>query len=212
MLSPRDIMAASMAEKTLYLIDGNSLLYRSYYALQRLSTSRGSRRTPSTASSRRSGSSRSEASRPTWGSSSTPRAGNSGMTSYEDYKAHRKPMPEDLVVQIPKLKEVTRRPPDPGLRLRSYEADDVLGSLARRAAAKNSTTVIVTTDKDLLQLVDDIAFVYNPAKDILLDEAKVKDDLRRPAGPGHRRPRPLGRPFGQYSRAFRGSARRRPKA
>jgi len=164
-----------MSEKKLYLIDGNSLLYRSYYALQRLSTSQGF---PTNAiygfiTTLRKLIAREK---PGWMGIVFDAPGRKFRHDvYEDYKAHRKPMPDDLVVQVPKLKEVIGALRIPVFVHPGYEADDVLGTLARRAAARGYATVIVTTDKDLLQLVDEVTFVYNPSKDILLDEAKVRE-------------------------------------
>ncbi len=164
-----------MSEKKLYLIDGNSLLYRSYYALQRLSTSQGF---PTNAiygfiTTLRKLIAREK---PGWLGIVFDAPGRKLRHDiYEDYKAHRKPMPDDLVVQVPKLKEVIGALRIPVFVHPGYEADDVLGTLARRAAARGYATVIVTTDKDLLQLVDEVTFVYNPSKDILLDEAKVRE-------------------------------------
>ena len=106
-------------------------------------------------------------------------------------------MPDDLVPQVPKLKEVLR-----ALRIASaeyprYEADDVLATLAARAAARGLRTIIVTTDKDLLQVVDRTTSVWNPSKETTVDEAGVEAFVRRRGRPGRRRPRPLGRPLGQ---------------
>ena len=143
-----------MSEKKLYLIDGNSLLYRSYYALQRLSTSQGF---PTNAiygfiTTLRKLIAREK---PGWMGIVFDAPGRKFRHDvYEDYKAHRKPMPDDLVVQVPKLKEVIGALRIPVFVHPGYEADDVLGTLARRAAARGYATVIVTTDKDLLQLVD----------------------------------------------------------
>jgi DNA polymerase-1 len=162
-----------MTENKLFLIDGNSLLYRSYYAIRGLSNSQGF---PTNA---------------IYGFIATLRKlvdkenpGYLGIVFdspgrkvrhdvFEDYKAHRKPMPDDLAVQIPKLKEVIRALNIPIFVHETYEADDVLGTLAKKAAAKNFQTVIVTTDKDLLQLVSALTLVYNPSRDITLDESTV---------------------------------------
>ena len=84
-------------------------------------------------------------------------------------------MPDDLQVQVPKLKEVIAALRIPLFDHADYEADDILGALAKRAAKGGFETVIVTTDKDLLQLVDERTFVYNPSKDLLLDADKVKE-------------------------------------
>ncbi len=164
-----------MSEKKVYLIDGNSLLYRSYYALRQLATSKGF---PTNAIYGFLTTLRKiiDKDKPGWLGIVFDAPGRKFRHDvYEDYKAHRKPMPEDLVVQVPKLKEVIETLRIPVFVHPGYEADDVLGALARKAEAKGFTTVIVTTDKDLLQLVDKVTFVYNPAKDVLLDEDKVRE-------------------------------------
>jgi DNA polymerase-1 len=163
------------SEKKLFLIDGNSLLYRSYYAIQRLSTSQGF---PTNA---------------IYGFINTLRkiveqekphylgiVFDTGKPTlrhqmFKAYKAHRKPMPEDLIPQVPVLKKVLRAMNIPLFQHENYEADDVLGSLAQKAGEKRIPAVIVSTDKDFLQLVDEGTAVFNPAKEVYLDEAKVKE-------------------------------------
>jgi DNA polymerase I len=163
------------SDKKLFLIDGNSLLYRSYYAIQRLSTSQGF---PTNA---------------IYGFISTLRklieqekphylgiVFDTGKPTirhqmFKAYKAHRKPMPEDLIPQVPVLKKVIQAMNIPLFEYENYEADDVLGSLAQKAGEKRIPTVLVSTDKDLLQLVDKTTAVYNPAKEFYLDESKVQE-------------------------------------
>jgi DNA polymerase-1 len=163
-----------MAEPKLFLIDGNSLLYRSYYAIKRLSNSKGF---PTNA---------------IYGFILTlrkildqekpPYLGivfDTGKPTlrhkmFKEYKAQRKPMPEDLVVQVPVLKKVIEAFRIPLFEFADYEADDVLASLARRVSAEGVGPVIVTTDKDLLQVVDKTTLVYNPAKEIYLDPGEVQ--------------------------------------
>ncbi|MHB8054555.1 MAG: DNA polymerase I [Candidatus Aminicenantales bacterium] len=159
---------------TLYLIDGNSLLYRSYYAVQRLSTAGGF---PTNAiygfliALRRI---LDEACPGHLGVVFDAPGAKMRQEVYRDYKAHRKPMPDDLAIQIPKLKEILRAYRIPLLENSRYEADDVLGSLAIKATAEGFETVLVTTDKDLFQLVNRTTKVYNPAKEILFDEKAVR--------------------------------------
>ncbi|MBI2932751.1 MAG: DNA polymerase I [Planctomycetes bacterium] len=102
---------------------------------------------------------------------------------YKDYKAHRPPMPEDLVRQVPHIKRVPPLFAVPTLEISGVEADDVIGTLARRALARGIDTVIVTGDKDFTQLVtkqvNDPApgiILYDDMKDKLLgiDEVKAK--------------------------------------
>ncbi|MCU0243792.1 MAG: DNA polymerase I [Acidobacteria bacterium] len=99
-----------------------------------------------------------------------------------DYKAKRKPMPDDLALQVPKLKEVLRALRVATAEYPRYEADDVLATLAVRAAGKGLRTVVVTTDKDLLQIVDGTTSVWNPAKERTLDAAGVEDFFGVAAG------------------------------
>jgi len=169
-----------MSKKKLFLIDGYSLLYRAYYAIRRLSTSQGF---PTNA---------------IYGFLSMLRKLQEkeglhylgivfdvkGPTirheAYKEYKAHRKPMPEDLSVQIPVLKKILKAMHIPFFEYEKYEADDVLGSLAQKASSKKIHTVIVSTDKDLFQLVDESTTMYNPAKEIYLDEKTVEEEFGVP--------------------------------
>lgn len=164
-----------MSDKKVFLIDGNSLLYRAYYAIRQLSTSQGF---PTNA---------------IYGFINTLRkiveqekpkylgiVFDTGKPTirhqvFKEYKAHRKPMPEDLIPQVPVLKKVIQAMNIPLFEYENYEADDVLGSLARKASEKKIPSVIVSPDKDLLQLVDDCTSVFNPAKEIYLDEKKVEE-------------------------------------
>lgn len=171
-----------MPGKTIYLIDGNSLLYRSYYAVHRLSTTGGF---PTNAiygfliALRKL---MDEAAPGYLGIVFDAPGEKMRREVYPDYKAHRKPMPDDLAVQIPKLKEVLRAYRIPLLENARYEADDVLGCLAIQAAAAGFETVIVTTDKDLFQLVNETTRVFNPAKGILFDEKGVGKTFGVPPG------------------------------
>jgi DNA polymerase-1 len=166
-----------MAVKRIYLIDGSALLYRSYYAIQHLSNSKGF---PTNA---------------IFGFLSMLRKlidqhhpdflgivfDTKGPTirheAFKDYKAHRKPMPEDLVIQLPVLKKILNALNIPILEQDKYEADDLLGSLARLGPQHSLHSVIVSTDKDLLQLVDKNTTVYNPSKDQFLDDRGVRDSF-----------------------------------
>ena len=74
---------------------------------------------------------------------------------YPEYKANRAEMPEDLRPQIPLIRQLVEALSIPVVELHGYEADDVLGTLARQSAAHGLPAVIVSPDKDLLQLVDD---------------------------------------------------------
>ena len=84
---------------------------------------------------------------------------------YPDYKVTREKMPDELVVQLPWLDRVAEALGFAVLRQPGHEADDVIGTLAKRASAAALPTVIVTGDKDLCQLVDDHVRIWVPARD-----------------------------------------------
>ena len=84
-------------------------------------------------------------------------------------------MPEDLAVQMPKLREVLHALRIATAEFPKYEADDAIASLAGRAAAAGLRTVVVTTDKDLLQIVDASTSIWNPSKEKMIDPAGVKE-------------------------------------
>ena len=91
------------------------------------------------------------------------------------YKAQRKPMPDALRVQVPLVKEALAAMAIPVLELPDFEADDVIGTLAFRAAAVPVETVIATADKDMMQLVRDPWIrMWHTRKERMLDEAGVE--------------------------------------
>src|SRR5277367_4238787 len=102
-------------------------------------------------------------------------------TEYHGYKANRTEMPGDLVQQVPYIRRALEAYRIPILELGGYEADDVIGTLARKAAEQNRSVYIVSSDKDMMQLVNDRVFILNPPKDnLILDAAKVEETLGVP--------------------------------
>ena len=102
-------------------------------------------------------------------------------SQYDGYKANRKEMPPDLVQQVPYIRRALEGYRIPILQLEGYEADDVIGTLARKAAAESHSVYVVSSDKDMLQLVNDRVCVLNPPKDNLIcDAAKVEELLGVP--------------------------------
>jgi len=83
---------------------------------------------------------------------------------YPEYKATREKMPDELVEQLPWIKDVTRALGIPVLELDGYEADDIMGTLARKAEAAGQRVFLVTGDKDFMQLVSDKVLIYNIMK------------------------------------------------
>ena len=100
---------------------------------------------------------------------------------YHGYKANRSEMPGELAQQIPYIRRALEAYRIPILELAGYEADDVIGTLATQAAAQSYPVYVVSSDKDMLQLVNDRVLVLNPPKDNLLcDAAKVEEILGVP--------------------------------
>ncbi len=100
---------------------------------------------------------------------------------YHGYKANRAEMPADLAQQLPCIRRALEAYRIPILELQGYEADDVIGTLARKAAAQSYSVYVVSSDKDMLQLVNDKVLVLNPPKDNLIcDAAKVEELLGVP--------------------------------
>jgi DNA polymerase-1 len=85
--------------------------------------------------------------------------------AFEDYKANRTETPPDLLDQIPWIRKTLEALRIPVLEYPGFEADDVIGTLARRAENSGVEVVIVSSDKDMLQLVDDHTSMLNPMKD-----------------------------------------------
>lgn len=100
---------------------------------------------------------------------------------FKEYKAHRPPAPDDLIKQFSIVRDVCKVLNIPVISLKGYEADDIIGTIAKKLTTYNLqlTTIIVTGDMDTLQLVDENVEVYSMSRGIkkaeIFDEAKVKE-------------------------------------
>lgn len=142
-------------QETLYLVDGSSYIYRAYFAIRHLSSPSGH---PTNA---------------IYGfiqmllkllKDYTPRhiavVFDAGRTTfrtelYPEYKANRAAMPDDLRMQMGPIRDVVKAFNIPSLELQGFEADDIIGALAGRFAGQGGKVVVVTGDKDLMQIVTD---------------------------------------------------------
>jgi len=164
-------------EKTVYLIDGSSYIYRAYHAVRHLSTTKGLP-TNATFGFTNMLLKLLEERKPEYMVMAFDARGPTFRHEiYEAYKANRPPMPEDLAVQIPYIKQVVEGMNIPSLELAGYEADDIIGTLARSAEEKGFHIVIVTGDKDFKQLVSRGISIWDPMKDRSLDYAGLKKDF-----------------------------------
>ena len=104
---------------------------------------------------------------------------------FEKYKAQRPPMPDDLSVQIPYVRKLCEAMHLPVLEFEGYEADDVIGALAMQGAKKQLEVLIVSNDKDMMQLVGESVRTLRTGSggakaDIIVDAEKVKEILGVP--------------------------------
>src|SRR5580700_196361 len=81
---------------------------------------------------------------------------------FTEYKAQRPPMPEDLSIQLPYVRRICEAMRLPTIELSGYEADDVIGALSRQGAERRLDVYIVTSDKDMMQLVGGRVLVLRP--------------------------------------------------
>jgi DNA polymerase I len=165
-------MASTKEE--IYLVDGSSYIYRAYHAMGGLSNSKG-----------------------------FPTGAVFGFTNmivktikdkapkriavvfdargptfrhekFPEYKANRPAMPDDLAGQIPRIHEIVEAYRLPSLSVPGVEADDIIATLTRQARQKGWDVVIVSSDKDLMQLVGEGVLMWDPQKDVLYDPEQVK--------------------------------------
>lgn len=159
----------------LYLIDGNSLVYRAFFAIRGLTNSKG-----------------------------FPTNAIYGFTNmllkimrekkpdgivvsfdspvpterhriFEAYKAHRPETPGELVQQLPYIRKIISAFNIKIFEVPGYEADDLLSTIAKKAEEEDVNVFLVTGDKDMLQIVDNRIMIYDPMKDKVLDEEYVKE-------------------------------------
>ena len=92
---------------------------------------------------------------------------------YPEYKAHRPPPPEDLIPQFQMVRDATEAMNVPAIQMENYEADDLIATYATHAAARDMDVTIVSSDKDLMQLVNDRVSLWDGMKDKTIGEAEV---------------------------------------
>lgn len=94
---------------------------------------------------------------------------------YKAYKANRPPMPEDLLVQLPYIKKITQGFNFPAIEMPGYEADDLIGTCAHLAEKMGFSVIMVTGDKDFMQLVTAKSIIWDPMKDKTINEKSIRE-------------------------------------
>ncbi len=163
-----------MANSNLFLIDAHALCYRSFFAIRGLSTSYG------------------QATNAVYGFVNTLKkimkdynpehlaicfdVGKKTLRQerFADYKIHRPAMPDELISQIPLIKEVAKAYRFPIYELEGFEADDVIASIAEKMKSQPLDIYIISGDKDMVQLVDERIKILDPRKGVILGKEEVR--------------------------------------
>ena len=95
---------------------------------------------------------------------------------YKEYKSHRKPTPDDLVSQIPLMYDVVNAYNIPLYTIPGFEADDIIGTVTKKLPKENIECTIITTDKDMEQLIDKHVKIFNPRKKEIKDIKKLRNE------------------------------------
>src|SRR4029078_12675842 len=101
---------------------------------------------------------------------------------YKEYKAHRPPPPDDLIPQFPLIRDAVRAFEIPCLEQAGYEADDLIATYARMACEADATVTVVSSDKDLMPLVNDCVIMYDTMKDSRIGIPEVIEKFGVPPG------------------------------
>lgn len=155
-----------MSEKKLFLLDGHALVYRAHFAFinRPLINSKGLNTSAITGFVRT-----------LWDLMKThnpthiavafdPSGGTFRHDYFPEYKANRDAQPEDITIALPIIKEIVEGFNIPIIMVKNYEADDIIGTVAKQAEKEGFTVYMVTPDKDYAQLVSDKVFMYKPSR------------------------------------------------
>jgi len=157
------------AKNTLYLVDGSSYLYRAYHALPKLTNSAGEPTGALLGVANMLRRLLKDADTANIAVVFDAKGPTFRHEMYEQYKANRPPMPSELSQQVEPIHEIVRLLGLPLIQVRGVEADDVIGTLATRAAAEKMDCIISTGDKDMAQLVNDHVSLINTMTDTHMD-------------------------------------------
>ncbi len=165
------------APKTIYLVDGSGYIHRAYHAVRHLSTSQGLPTNATFGFTNMVLKLLSEKNPEYVAMALDAKGPTFRHTLYAAYKANRPSMPEDLVVQLPYIKQVVEGMNIPVLELAGYEADDIIGTVVRLAEDAGFKVVMVTGDKDFRQLVSRHSTMWDPMRDRTIAYGDFKKEV-----------------------------------
>jgi DNA polymerase I len=169
------VTSQSQSRPTLYLIDGSAYIYRAFFALPPLNNTKGFQTNA------------------VYGFTTMllkvlrehrpdglavvfdEKGPTQRHEAFKAYKAQRAPMPDAMSAQVPYIHRVVEALAIPAIRLAGHEADDIIGTLAHKAEQTGYDVVIVTSDKDMFQLLTPHVRIYDPVKDKWIGEAECRE-------------------------------------
>jgi DNA polymerase-1 len=166
---------SSQHRPSLYLIDGSAYIYRAFFALPPLSNSRGMQTNAVYGFTTMLMKILREHQPEFLAIVFDEKGPTQRHEQFKEYKAQRPEMPQGMQAQIPYIHRVVDAMGLPMVRCAGYEADDLIGTLARKAEAQALEVVIVTSDKDMFQLLTPTVRIFDPVKDKWFSEADVRE-------------------------------------
>jgi DNA polymerase-1 len=161
-------------KKTVYLVDGTSYIHRAYHAIRNLANSKGFPTNASFGFTKMVLKLLADKSPEYLAIVFDAKGPTFRHEIYADYKANRPPMPDDMAAQIPVIKSIVKNLNITMTEKERYEADDIIGTLARVCEEKGFQVVMVSGDKDFRQLITPNTIMWDTMKDTVTDHASVK--------------------------------------
>ena len=158
----------------IYLVDGSSYLHRAFHAIKNLSNSKGFPTNAVLGFTKMARKLINDKNPEYLGFVFDVKGPTFRHEIYKDYKANRPPMPENMAVQVPVIKKILKNLNVAILEKQGYEADDIIGTLARIFGEKGFEVVMVTGDKDFRQLITANVSMWDTMKDTVTDYASLK--------------------------------------
>jgi len=162
--------------KRFFIIDGHSQLYQAFYAISGLTTPAGQPINAVYGFTRALRKIIKEYNPDYMAVAFDAKGPTFRHVEYKEYKIHRKPTPDELLSQIPLMFDVIKAHNIPLYVCEGYEADDIIGTIARKVSSKNIECIIITTDKDMEQLVNEYIKVLNPRKGEIIDIDRIRKE------------------------------------
>ncbi len=164
----------SQEKKTVYLVDGTSYIHRAYHAIRNLTNSKGFPTNASLGFTKMVLKLLADKTPEYLAIVFDAKGPTFRHKIYADYKANRPPMPDDMAAQIPVIKSIVKNLNIKMVEREGYEADDIIGTLARVCEEKGLRVVMVTGDKDFRQLITPNTAMLDTMKDVVTDYASLK--------------------------------------